>query len=87
MGTDHSPGIEIAVAAVALGAQIIEKHFSRDMPGPDHRAFSNRKNWPLRWTPSERGEGAGKGVKAPAREMENIAVARKSLSRTGHLRG
>ncbi len=38
--SDHTPGIEIAVAAVALGARIVEKHFtlSKDMPGPDHRA-------------------------------------------------
>jgi len=38
--SDHTPGIEIAVAAVALGACIIEKHFTLDkgLPGPDHLA-------------------------------------------------
>ncbi len=38
--SDHTPGSEIAVAAVALGARIVEKHFtlSRNMAGPDHRA-------------------------------------------------
>lgn len=38
--SDHTPGIEVAVAAVALGAKVIEKHLTLDkaMPGPDHRA-------------------------------------------------
>ncbi len=38
--SDHTPGIEIAIAAVARGARVIEKHFtlSKDMKGPDHKA-------------------------------------------------
>ena len=38
--SDHTPGIEIAIAAVALGAEVIEKHFTldRSLPGPDHAA-------------------------------------------------
>lgn len=38
--SDHTPGIEVAVAATALGATIIEKHFTldRNLPGPDHKA-------------------------------------------------
>lgn len=38
--SDHTPGIEIPVAAAALGAEVIEKHFtlSKDLPGPDHKA-------------------------------------------------
>jgi sialic acid synthase SpsE len=38
--SDHSDGYEIAIAAVALGAQIVEKHFTlnRNMPGLDHKA-------------------------------------------------
>ncbi len=81
--SDHSPGIEIAVAAVALGAQIIEKHFtlSRDMPGPDHRASLEPEELATMVDAIRNVERAlGNGVKAPAPcEMENIAVARKSL--------
>ncbi|KFB70901.1 MAG: Spore coat polysaccharide biosynthesis protein SpsE [Candidatus Accumulibacter phosphatis] len=38
--SDHTPGIEVAIAATALGARVIEKHFTldRNMPGPDHKA-------------------------------------------------
>ena len=41
--SDHTPGIEISIAAVAMGAKVIEKHFTLDksMEGPDHRASLN----------------------------------------------
>ena len=41
--SDHSKGIEAAIAAVSLGAKIIEKHFTlnQNLPGPDHKASLN----------------------------------------------
>jgi N-acetylneuraminate synthase len=41
--SDHTPGIEVAIAAVALGARVIEKHFTTDknLPGPDHASSLN----------------------------------------------
>jgi N,N'-diacetyllegionaminate synthase len=81
--SDHTPGIEVPVAAVALGASVIEKHFTLDrgLPGPDHKASL---------VPSELKEmvaairhielALGDGVKAPAAsELKNIAIARKSI--------
>lgn len=81
--SDHTEGIEVAIAAVALGACVIEKHFTldRNLPGPDHRASIE----PLELT---RLVGAirnvevamGDGIKRPsASEEKNRLVARKSL--------
>ena len=81
--SDHTPGIEIAVAAVALGARIIEKHvtLSRDMEGPDHRASLEPQELKAMIQAIRNVEQAlGNGIKAPAPcEMKNIAVARKSV--------
>jgi len=81
--SDHTVGTEVAFAAVALGACVIEKHFtlSHDLPGPDHRASLE----PSELTNLVKGirniEAAlGDGVKRPAAEELNTAeVARRSL--------
>lgn len=81
--SDHTPGIEIAVAATALGARIIEKHFtlSRDMLGPDHRASLEPPELATMVRAIRNVEEClGNGIKAPAEcELKNIFVARKSL--------
>jgi N,N'-diacetyllegionaminate synthase len=81
--SDHSPGIEIAIAAVALGAVVIEKHFTldRSLPGPDHAASLEPAELRQMVTSIRHVQAAmGTGVKAPAKcEIPNISVARKSL--------
>ncbi len=81
--SDHTQGIEVPIAAAALGAQVIEKHFTLDrtMEGPDHAASLE----PQELAAMVRGirnieQALGDGVKQPTRsEQENIAVARKSI--------
>ncbi len=81
--SDHTRGIEIPLAAVALGATVIEKHFTldRNMEGPDHKASLE----PDELTEMVSGirhieEAMGSGVKEPSpSEKKNIAVARKSI--------
>jgi N,N'-diacetyllegionaminate synthase len=81
--SDHTPGAEVAIAAVALGATIIEKHFtlSRDLPGPDHAASLEPHELAAVVEAVRHVELAlGNGVKAPAPcEFKNIAIARKSV--------
>lgn len=84
--SDHTSGIEVPVAAVALGATVIEKHFtlSRDMEGPDHKA-SLEPNELKKMVDSIRNieKAMGTGKKEPAKsELSNIAVARKSIVAT-----
>lgn len=81
--SDHTPGIEVPVAAVALGACVIEKHFtmSRSLPGPDHKA-SLEPDELKRMVESIRNIEAALGSaekKVSPSERDNIAVARKSL--------
>lgn len=81
--SDHTTGIEAAMAATALGAQIIEKHFTldRNLPGPDHQA-SLEPDELREFVHSIRlVEGAlGSGIKRPApMEIPIQAVARKSI--------
>ncbi len=81
--SDHTPGIEIAVAAVAMGAMVIEKHFTldRSLPGPDHAASLEPAELQHMVTAIRNVEAAlGTGIKSPAPcELPNLSVARKSL--------
>jgi len=81
--SDHSLGIDIAIAAVALGATLIEKHFTLDcgLPGPDHKASLPPDQLKLLVRSIRRVEKAfGSGLKQPALSEAKVArVARKSL--------
>ena len=81
--SDHTLGIEAAIAAVALGAQVIEKHFTlnKDMPGPDHQASLEPQELKKMVRGIRNVELAlGLGVKRPSSsEFKNIRIARKSI--------
>lgn len=89
--SDHTKGIEVPIAAVALGATVIEKHFTLDhnMPGPDHKASLEPEELKAMVKAIRNIEKAisGTGIKEPSKsEKKNIVVARKSIvaSRTIH---
>lgn len=81
--SDHTRGIEIPVAAVAMGASVIEKHFTLDrtMEGPDHKASLEPNELSQMIKMIRNVEDAfGDGVKIPRdAEISNIAIARKSI--------
>lgn len=81
--SDHTKGIEVPVAAVALGAKVIEKHFTLDrtLPGPDHKASLEPDELKEMVTSIRNIEKAlGDGVKrVSTSESVNVAVARKSI--------
>lgn len=81
--SDHTMGIEIPVAAVALGASVIEKHFTldRQMEGPDHKASLEPNELKNMVTAIRNIELAmGDGIKRPAPgEIQNQIAARKSI--------
>lgn len=81
--SDHSEGIEIPIAAVAMGAQIIEKHFTLDraMEGPDHKASLEPAELATMVRSIRRvGVALGDGRKRPtASELPNRQIARKSI--------
>ena len=81
--SDHTEGIEIPIAAVALGATIIEKHFTldRSMPGPDHLASIDPGQLAAMVAAIRNIEVAlGNGLKVPtASERKNKLIARKSI--------
>ncbi len=81
--SDHTPGIEIPIAAVALGAAVIEKHFTLDknMEGPDHKASLEPNELSAMVRSIRNIEIAiGDGIKSPtSSEIKNIGIARKSI--------
>lgn len=81
--SDHTAGIEIPLAAVALGATVIEKHFTldRNLPGPDHKASLEPHELKAMVEGIRNVERAlGDGVKRPSSsELKNKPIARKSL--------
>ena len=81
--SDHTQGIEVPIAAVAMGATVIEKHFTLDkeMEGPDHKASLNPQELKAMVEAIRHIEMAtGDGIKEPSlSEKANKAVARKSI--------
>ena len=81
--SDHTIGIEVPIAAVAMGATIVEKHFTLDrgLPGPDHRASLEPDELSSMVKAIRNIEMAlGDGIKQPSRsEIRNISIARKSI--------
>ena len=81
--SDHTQGIEVPIAAVAIGAEVIEKHFTldRNMEGPDHKASLEPNELKAMISAIRNIESAmGTGIKEPSEsEKVNIEVARKSI--------
>lgn len=81
--SDHTLGIEVPIAAVAMGAKIIEKHFTLDktMDGPDHKASLDPIELKNMVTAIRNIELAlGSNIKKPSKsEVENIEIVRKSI--------
>jgi N,N'-diacetyllegionaminate synthase len=81
--SDHTLGIEVPIAAVAMGATEIEKHFTldRNLPGPDHKASLEPAELSAMIQSIRNIETAlGHGIKKPSpSETANLAVARKSI--------
>jgi N,N'-diacetyllegionaminate synthase len=90
--SDHTLGIEVDIAAVAMGAKIIEKHFTLDknMNGPDHRASLEPQELKAMVTAIRNVEKAlGNNIKTPSNsEIKNIKSVRKSIvAKTEILKG
>lgn len=81
--SDHTLGIEVPIAAVAMGACLIEKHFTldRSLPGPDHKASLEPSELKAMVSSIRNIEQAmGDGIKRPtSSEIKNRSVVRKSL--------
>jgi len=81
--SDHTLGIEIPIAAAALGASVIEKHFTLDknMEGPDHKASSEPDEFKAMVKAIRNIEQSlGDGIKRPSKsELKNKPIVRKSI--------
>ncbi len=81
--SDHTEGIAVPIAAAALGAEVIEKHFTLDknMEGPDHKASLEPNELRMMVNAIRNIEKVlGDGIKKPSKsEMKNKPIARKSL--------
>lgn len=82
--SDHTLGIEVPIAAVALGAILIEKHFTldRSLPGPDHRASlePNELKHMVKSIRNIEKALSGSGIKEPSKsELKNKSIIRKSI--------
>lgn len=81
--SDHTQGVEAVVAAVAMGAKVVEKHFTLDktLPGPDHKASLDPQELAMMVRMIRHVEQAlGTGEKKPTpSERKNMEVARKSI--------
>ena len=81
--SDHTSGIEVAIAAVALGARVIEKHFTLDKngKGPDHKASLEPQELRMMIASIRNIQKAlGCGKKGPSKsEAKNISIVRKSI--------
>jgi N,N'-diacetyllegionaminate synthase len=81
--SDHTQGIEIPIAAVAMGALVIEKHFTLDctMDGPDHKAsLEPRELKAMTHAIRQIEQALGNGIKKPSKsEARNMPIARKSI--------
>jgi N-acetylneuraminate synthase/N,N'-diacetyllegionaminate synthase len=89
--SDHTLGIEVPIAAVAMGAKVIEKHFTldRNLPGPDHRASLEPDELKEMVAAIRNIEKAlsGNGKKEPSKsELKNKSVVRKSLHAKNNLK-
>lgn len=88
--SDHTMGIEVPVAAVAMGAEIIEKHFTLDktMAGPDHKASLEPQELKQMVTSIRNIEMAlGDGIKRPnASEKKNAEVVLKRIIASKHIK-
>jgi len=87
--SDHTTGVEVSIAAVALGACVIEKHFTidRSLPGPDHKASLEPFELVAMVKAIRNIEiSLGSGIKAPSiSESKNIRAARKSIVAKIHI--